>query len=446
MKHRHLVVLIGVLMVAMGMARSVLADAGPKPPPDSESVAPGGYTEVQMESENVLLVVGNGVAYVQAYFRLRNQGTATETIDVQFPLGYGGSYELIEDFTVWIDGAVGDYVVEEDEHNNTWAVWKMTFVPGQLVNLGVGYTASSSHGCYEYILHTGAGWYGTIGEGTIIFRMPYEVDDFNTRFDERDSSPHPDYYTVSGTDVTWRFTDLEPTADDDICLCMMAPWVWQEIQTARQRVATNPDSADASLQLARILNQALIGFPEYSGRDERFSFIMIPISAADQNEAEEAVKSYKQSLEAASDAGIDDYVDYAALLLAMTDCSPPFHENLRPTVHHILEQEPNDRRFSGLLEECWLPTDGLEAYLSATFTPIPPTQTPGPTMTQLEPSMTSVPTLTSILTPTPTITAASPFHTNPPIGLWAAIGAVVVMGGVGIGVGVYRRKERPAEQ
>ena len=99
-----------------------------------------------------------------------------------------------------------------------WATWPVTFPPGETVVLAVSYdlraTGYMPYGEFVYILESGAGWWGTIGEGTITVRLPYDVNEFNVPPDS--ISPAMDDFEITGTDAIWHFTDLEPTRGDNI--------------------------------------------------------------------------------------------------------------------------------------------------------------------------------------------------------------------------------------
>lgn len=247
--------------LSLAQALPVHADAAPPWRPPGASIDPGeGFvTHVQMMSEEVLLIVDaqeatsdrkqgdGGRGQVEAYFVMRNQGESEESFDVWFPLGASSVYNAqeIENFSVWVDGAPvpvsrelkNDPTIE----NQTvpWATWPTTFPPGQDVVLRMTYDMTSTEWepffTYHYILQTGAGWWGPIGEGSITFRLPYEVNSSNTvlELDQPNAGLNPGYFVVSGSDVIWSFSELEPTPADNVCLTMLRPALWQGIMAAR---------------------------------------------------------------------------------------------------------------------------------------------------------------------------------------------------------------------
>jgi len=281
---------------------SAMADVGTWWTAQSASVAPDGEsTQVQMVAEEVLLIVEPldppadqewvridelMRIHVEAAFLMRNQGAETEAFDVWFPLTAGAIQDdnpifpsRLENFRAWVDG---DPVHVEEQPGRDllglrdeapWATWAVSFPPGQDVTLRVTYDTYpvewGGWAIVHYILETGAGWRGPIGEGSVTFRLPYEVTPQNVQLAEiREAYTGPDRpfeITVEDTDVVWRFTDLEPRpsgtlwedsplADtDNLILLMMKPADWLAIEAARADVEAHPESPDAHLRLAQAL-------------------------------------------------------------------------------------------------------------------------------------------------------------------------------------------------
>jgi hypothetical protein len=280
----------------------VLADVGPVWTAQGAGIAPGEEpTQVEMVSEAVMVTVEPleppsdealiwmhdlVTTHVEATFQMRNQGTEAEELDVWFPLTTGAEYGKTipypgqaENFKTWVNGEAVD--VEEAPGRDLlgirdevpWAKWPVPFPAGEDVELRVTYdTHPVEWGGWavgHYILETGAGWRGPIGEGSVTFRLPYEVTPTNVQLAViREAYTGPDRpfeITVEGTDVTWHFTDLEPRPSeelrtfepsaetDNVILPMMEPSVWAEIEAARAAVEEEPESVEAQLQLAKAL-------------------------------------------------------------------------------------------------------------------------------------------------------------------------------------------------
>jgi hypothetical protein len=249
-----------------------------------------------MESEEVLLVIEPWEAplaaadsgysleavisaswmrgHVDATFVMRNDGDNAETLDVRFPLGVPDGFfgvAEVENFAAWVDGVPAPIrEVQEPWELDTnirlpWATWLITFPPGQQVTVDVAYNVKAGgylpYGQFTYTLETGAGWYDTIGEGTITFRLPYEVNETNTVLFSNEVNPwvapNPTTFELSDTDVIWHFTDLEPTAEDNVSLHVLDPHRWLALEEAQREADANPFSAQAQLELARALSNAL---------------------------------------------------------------------------------------------------------------------------------------------------------------------------------------------
>jgi hypothetical protein len=354
------------------------------------------------------------VGHVEATFLMRNQGKAEEAFDVWFPLGVPDGYSNIvevEGFQAWVDGAPAPIEIEERvgrwESTVPWATWPATFPPGHDVLLRVTYAVRpegySPYGTFPYLLETGAGWWGPIGEGTITFRLPYAVNESNVVFppevygDEQMLwvAPQPSDFTVSGNDVVWHFTDLEPTAEDNVKLTVLAPSAWEAIVAAREAAAETPDVAEVQWRLARALNGAL---------SFKYGLQRIGNSAA---LAEQTEAAYRRALELAKDTPSDErieiYVAYLEWLQRLTPPVGPFPEPLRPTLVEALALAPHDARLLDI--QAWV--EGMEPHI------ITPTSEGEPTATQAPaPTATAIPTATRSTTatasPAPTATAPPP--------------------------------------
>jgi MYXO-CTERM domain-containing protein len=454
--HMGLAIGLVVLSLVLAYAGPVWADAAPPERPPGSSVDPGeAVTQVQMVSEEVLLeIIGKPMpageagylaadhmqGHVTATFVMRNQGQSEEAFEVWFPLGAPDGYSTVttvSNFQAWVDGApaqVSEALREGKwESMVPWATWPVTFPPAQDVILRVEYDVLpdgySPYGTFPYVLETGAGWWGPIGTGTITFRLPYPVNETNTVLNpdvygdaQTDwLAPNPADYTVSGTDVVWRFTELEPTAEDNVALTVLPPLVWERIVTAREAAVENPNSAEAQLGLARALNGALY-----------FRYGLMPVGNSTAL-AEEVKAAYQRASELDPEE-VELYVEYLDWLqLALEPGAPALPEDFLPTLERALELDPDHERLLELSE--WLvqmepylvtptPTTRAtpEAVATATMAPSPtatasttppPTATPGPTAMPTAtvtpvpsstpaPSATTAPTATEVIKPTAT--------------------------------------------
>lgn len=299
---KHCLTLLVLALAVLLVPCPAWADVGPIWTAQGADIAPGQEpTRVQMVAEEVVLSIealappiGQEwvrmnhvvVAHAEALFVMRNHDTEPESLHVWFPLTTGAEYGpgvpipgQAEGFRAWVDGeevsiaeAPGrDLLGFRDDV--PWATWSATFPPGQDVELGVAYdTHPVEWGGWAvsyYVLETGGGWHGPIGEGRVTFRLPYEVTEMNVQLAAiRDAYTGPDppfELTVGRTDVVWGFADLEPRPSeelrgltpsretDNLILSMMEPSAWFEIEDALAEVEETPRSLDAQLRLAQAL-------------------------------------------------------------------------------------------------------------------------------------------------------------------------------------------------
>jgi hypothetical protein len=199
-------------------------------------------------------------------FLLRNPLTQSESLPVGFPLFLTPFsqhfYPEIWGLRVFVNGVEASTTYVKISSEN-WAVWDMTFPPGDTM-LRVTYDlilhsyADGPAAIAKYVLHTGAAWAGPIGQGDLIVRFPYSAEE--TFIDPQGTLPG---YAVDGFDVRWHFENLEPTEANDLILKFVHPEVWREVARARQAVLTER-SAQNYWNLARAY--ALV-FADYDPAD-----------------------------------------------------------------------------------------------------------------------------------------------------------------------------------
>lgn len=265
----------------------VLADAAPPAPPPGSNMGPGeSVTAVRMVTETVIVAVRAmttteplvsgykfrpALADVTARFLMRNLGDAEEQMAVRFPLedpggagdGYG-RYPLITDFRVAVDGGTvstrrattpNPSRYRRDPDPIDWAAFDVRFPPDSDVLLEVSYVQSGGEyndACFDYVLQTGAGWKDHIGIADIILRLPYKAEALIAQGRRRQSvGPPLPAPSVDGTDLRWRFEDLEPTAGDDLRLCTLHPFLWQPVAEAQAVADDRPDDPESWASLAR---------------------------------------------------------------------------------------------------------------------------------------------------------------------------------------------------
>jgi hypothetical protein len=362
---RQLSRIVFIIILLVGLVHLVFADAAPPQQPPAGSIESGGFdTHVQMVSEEVLMLVdvaenrvsdqyvaANHIqAHVEATFWMQNQGEETESFDVWFPLGVPDGYSevsVVDNFGAWVDDVPAEIgqeiIVGQWDEEVPWATWPVTFPPGETVVLTVAYNLRATgyypYGELVYILETGAGWWGTIGEGTVTVRLPYDVNEHNvTRYSApgRDGCMIDDF-EIDGTDLIWHFSDLEPTNRENIRVNAMAPSVWSSVLEAEELVTENPDSAGAYLELA-----------EAQARGLEFKYGLICCEAL----ADAATANFQQALALEPEA-VDVQIGYLDLLLSLwfPYVLESYSEDIPTLVQELLISAPDDDRFLDMLSQ-----------------------------------------------------------------------------------------------
>lgn len=447
----------------------VRADIGwpPVNPAGSGPGIPQGFTtNVRMVSETVDLTVEefqrpipaaweDSPGYwmrgqVEAQFQMRNLGQEAESFDVWFPLSTSTRYpgllaytpdKQIENFKVWVDGSPGavETVQAPDlgdpQQESSWARFPVTFPAGQDVNIRISYSVYPSgrrpFGDFEYILQTGAGWKDSIGSAVITIYLPFPVTKETVSLSGRSIEglsiqPQPDGYTVDNNTVRWQLTDFEPSAEDNIYINVLEPGRYRSLQQARAQAVSNPDSADAQLELAKAVKNAVMvlkGIGKHGGGPEL---------------AQEVNAAYQRALDLAPQR-VEIYNQYADWLMLTVGWGSLLREAKCPAelcdlITRGLEAFPNDPGLNKMDQDIRQSIQenapyATEAALKRTATaqnmlsqtaaaqttaapatltasPLPPSSTPNP------PAATATP-----VPATPTAASSSPGQVCPAIGL-----------------------------
>jgi hypothetical protein len=441
-----------VVCLALSFPLAVKADAAPPQAPPGSSIATHDFeTHVQMVSEEVTIDVqtyhgptinlyedenlqndmapnaslseGDLVGHVTASFTMQNQGDAPESFEVWFPIGANDGYfnvVTVANFQAWVNGNLVETGRRETEDEFgeplPWATWPVDFPVGEQVELAVTYDLPSTFEFqrhrFDYVLETGSGWWDVIETGTFTFRLPYEVTEENVSLRTNNLGDIPlDSLAVSGDEMRWEFSDLEPDQGDNIELRVISPSVWEEILAARTGVDASPDSVEAHLRLAHALTAAM-GFKYGIASGESF----VP----------EAVQAYEDALALAPD-DVEVYIDYIEFLGLMAEPVGPLPDQLEPTLRQALSIAPDDERLLKWQAEV---EERVGFWATPTATPADmPTHTPT-AASEETPSPTATYTQTpSVLAPTLNPTADAPSQPTPESRRFA-LGAVVVGSGM----------------
>ena len=246
------------------------ADMAPPAQPPGSLPEPASTTKVQMVSEIVDIQVQNtGPLYyansnrmavnasVQAKFFMKNQGESDEKMNARFPLsnyrhwgdGYSGNPE-IQNLKIRANEKVMEWTVSEEPQSAgkespfiRWANFSITFPAGATVEVEMSYQMQSTGWLpvaeFGYILETGAGWYGPIGDGVINLILPYDAVP-GENVNVRESSPGSEIN--GGNVISWVFRDLEPTPKDNWHVEIIAPETWQTILSLMEKSSEEPEN------------------------------------------------------------------------------------------------------------------------------------------------------------------------------------------------------------
>lgn len=276
-------VLISIL-TSLFITGVVRADIAPPLQPPGALLGPAEFaeTDIEMAMESVTIYVEEaGELYystrqidtvngrVTATFAMYNPAAEEVTMDVVFPLtnmdGYGDGrfeYPEIRNFSVSVNyEPVAWETVStpnpdgEDEEPIKWVQFPATFLTGELTFIDVNYEVQSTGyfpiAAFSYILETGAGWAGTIGEAYLTLRLPYEATEENVLIGSGvyfgmggENNPEPDF---DGNKVIWHWSDLEPTRDDNWAVAIFAPHIWQEVIDLREEMAQDEPGAASEI-------------------------------------------------------------------------------------------------------------------------------------------------------------------------------------------------------
>jgi hypothetical protein len=228
-----------------------------------------------------------GRAQVSADFTMRNLGSQDERMAARFPIAFSDgdfNYPEIENIEIRVNGAQVAYRRIDGPElyygrvEVPWAEFDVTFPAGQDVLIQVSYdlegTGEVPFIAFYYLLQTGAGWKGSIGSGEIIVRLPYEANPQNVILGESIGWSQTTAGAVfSGKEIRWRFTDLEPSRQDNIEVSLVMPRVWKQVLAERERIAADPEDGEAWGRLGKAYKEIWLyrrGFRQDTGGIELY--------------------------------------------------------------------------------------------------------------------------------------------------------------------------------
>ncbi|MBM3124042.1 MAG: hypothetical protein FJZ87_03100 [Chloroflexi bacterium] len=261
------------IVIALAFPSQAGADVAPPQNPPGTNPQPGAEsTQVRMAAETVVIEIKDrgelGRAHVAADFTMRNMGSNAELLAVRFPISANngfGEYPELNNLVIRVDGRqVSHRRVEYPEiryqqEDVPWAEFEVNFPPNQDVLLQVTYDIDGSgywpNTAFYYILHTGAGWYDTIGSADIILRLPYPANPQNVILQvELGWAGTTPGGTFEGNEVRWHFEDFEPGSENlvaDMEFGLVSPRMWNSVLQERKNTTDRPADGEAWGRLAK---------------------------------------------------------------------------------------------------------------------------------------------------------------------------------------------------
>jgi hypothetical protein len=226
--------------------------------------------EVRMQSEEVNIYCGRH-CLVNAQFEMCNETDQPINLFVGFPVRNEETdeQEVVYDFRVRANG--GDWFTDVFKIRDSaepftllpwvesseslaplaWVGWPQSFCPGRTL-LEVEYHIEPSGSYREpwlnifYVLETGEYWKGTIGQAVVAIHFEEPLAAEQVR-----AGTMPKGFQVDGCKVCWRFTEVEPTREDNIQLEYMPFAIYRKLQRLRHSVEQNPGDEAAVVELGR---------------------------------------------------------------------------------------------------------------------------------------------------------------------------------------------------
>lgn len=273
MRGRLVLAVLVVLLLLLPMA--AFADDG-EVGNTSGGVQPLQTADIRMESETVQAVVYQRFAEYRVDFRFVNDGPARR-VKLGFPfVRYDGEGQTGPEaaFRAWQDGeplavttapaANGDsveYYVHEATFRHGVTMIAVSYLarpstavlgseaPEQIPAMYTGALICGDQ--YEYWLHTGAGWKGTIGRALVRYSFADDLVGFGETTDAGKQDwmlTSPLGWQMPQNDVLqWDFQDLDPTEDSDIHVSYFHPYAQDGRALSAMPVIETTSSGDLEL-------------------------------------------------------------------------------------------------------------------------------------------------------------------------------------------------------
>jgi hypothetical protein len=189
---------------------------------------------------------------------MKNQGETVEQLETIFPLGHpegrgDGGFEFpeVQNFEISINNIKTEWRIQEtpNQYDNDappikWASVDIKYPPSEVVAVEVSYDVQSTgylpKASFYYVLSTGTGWYGPIGEANIFMTFPYEATEEIFYFGPNSSMGLGEKTgmdaTFEGNRAKWEYKELEPKEGENWGVSIIEPQTWQKILALRKRI------------------------------------------------------------------------------------------------------------------------------------------------------------------------------------------------------------------
>ncbi len=400
MKRILLVILFAVVLAFPSAAR---ADIAPPAQPPGSSLQPGSEsTQVRMLAETILIEVMPGAtgkslgqAHVTADFTMHNSGATAETMAARFPIGASDGFfhvNELRDLQVKINGqSVSTRRISgEDPYGGDsqvpWAEFDATFAAEQDTPVQVKYTLEASGEYpfiwFKYILASGAGWNGSIGNADIILRLPYPVSAQNVLLNTAEVTSYDTTNggVINGAEIHWHYADLEPTREDNFEIELVMPGAWEKLLTEQGNVDRNPKDGEAWGRLGRLCKDLA-----FSSRGKGFRRETSVLDPGAAELYQRSLQAYDKAVtllpkDALWHAGFAELLDYHAYFAERGENSMAEAVRGLGEIQMALQLAPNDPQVQEIADELtYLFQDGMKregdiyTFPWLTATPLPPT-------------------------------------------------------------------------
>lgn len=226
-----------ILLFILICVFNTFADIAPNPI-HAKGIITVGNNDIRMASERVVIDLYKDSSVVECHFYMKNEGK-DQKINIGFPEmnfhyftktlaeDYTNTFNVYEngieiskidsyspDLKLPADSLLFQQKSKIDYHDQPWHLWDSYFKEGEIKTIKVRYrlpTGIIKSRCnfFTYLLSTGAGWKGNIDTAVIIVNLKGISNDLILK-------ALPENYVLKENQFIWKFSNLEPTTNDDI--------------------------------------------------------------------------------------------------------------------------------------------------------------------------------------------------------------------------------------